>query len=93
MGSGGTLCREAALLGVPTISFHFWDVIAKYLYKKSFPIQCVKNTERIIKIARNILKKPGKYKINSRRALKKLENPVPITVQYIERTMNSVLSR
>jgi predicted glycosyltransferase len=87
VGSGGTICRETALMGIPTINFHFWDVIAKYLFNKNFPIQCLRSTEKIIKIARNILKKPEKYKVNSRRAIEKLENPVPITVQYIERLL------
>jgi predicted glycosyltransferase len=89
VGSGGTICRESALMGVPTINFHFWDVIAKYLHKKKFPIQYAKSTDRIIKVARRILRKPEEYRVDSRNALKKLENPVPITVQFIEHVLEN----
>jgi predicted glycosyltransferase len=37
VGSGGTACRETAMSGIPTINFHFWDVQARYLYKKASP--------------------------------------------------------
>jgi hypothetical protein len=87
VGSGGTVCREAALMGIPTINFHFWDAVAEYLHKKNFPIQCIRNTEKIIKSVKSILKKPEQYKVNTGSVLEKLENPVPITVQYIERAL------
>ena len=85
VGSGSSICRETALMGVPTIDFHFhfWDVIAKYLHKKGFPIQHVSNTERIVKVAKKILNEPKKNKMRTKRMLKELEQPVPITVQYI----------
>jgi predicted glycosyltransferase len=85
VGSGGTLCRETALMGIPTINFHFWDAPAKYLHKNSFPIQCIRNTNKIIKNAQNILKKPEKYRVSTKDILKELESPTPITVQYIEK--------
>lgn len=84
MGSGGTLCREAVLLGVPTISFHFWDVIAKYLHKKGFLFQRVTSIEKIVKIAKR-MRKPEKYKVNMEHTLKKLESPVSITVHHIKK--------
>ncbi|MCJ7635055.1 DUF354 domain-containing protein [Candidatus Bathyarchaeota archaeon] len=84
VGSGGTICRETALMGIPTINFHFWDSIAKYLYKKDFPIQCLRNTQKIIKIVKKMLDKPEKYKVNTKNALRKTESPVPITMRYLE---------
>jgi hypothetical protein len=91
VGSGGTICREAALVGIPTINFHFWDAIAKYLHRKGLPIQYSNSTDRIIKIAKNILKKPEKYKTDTRYVLGKLENPVSTTVQYIEKCLKEHL--
>jgi hypothetical protein len=85
VGSGGTICRESALMGIPTVNFHFWDAIAGYLYKKGFPIQYTTSTEKIVKIARKILRKPEKYKVNMEHALKKLESPVSITVHHIKK--------
>ncbi|HLE74763.1 MAG TPA: DUF354 domain-containing protein [Candidatus Bathyarchaeia archaeon] len=84
IGSGGTICREAALMGVPTISFHFWDVVARYLHKKKFPMKYVANTNKIINVAQKILKNPQKHRTDIRQLLEKLESPVPITVHYIE---------
>jgi hypothetical protein len=88
VGSGGTICREAALLGIPTLNFHFWDAIAQYLGRKGFPIQRITDTERILRTARKILKDPKKHRINTKPLIEKLENPVPLTVQYIEKYLN-----
>jgi predicted glycosyltransferase len=85
VGSGGTICRESALLGIPTLNFHFWDAIARYLGKKGFPIQRITDTERILRTAKKILKEPKKHRVNTNPIIKKLENPVPLTVQYIEK--------
>lgn len=87
VGSGGTICREAALMGVPTINFHFWDAVAKYLHRKKFPITYSRRLERIVKVSRKILEEPEKHKLNTERILKKLENPVSITVSHIEKCL------
>jgi predicted glycosyltransferase len=87
VGSGGTICREAALMGIPTINFHFWDAVAKYLHKKNFPIQCIRNTGKIIKIVKSVLKNPKKHIVNTKDALRKLESPTSITMRYIEKCL------
>ena len=84
VGSGGTACRETALAGIPTINFHFRDVQARYLYKKGFPIQIIRNTDRIIRAAKKILQNPEKHKMNTKAASEKLESPVPVWTRYIE---------
>lgn len=84
VGSGGTACRETALMGIPTINFHFWDVQARYLYNKGFPIQIIKNADRIVKTAKRILQDPKKYRTNTKTALEKLESPIPVWTRYIE---------
>lgn len=84
VGSGGTICREAALMGVPTINFHFWDAPARYLHQKGFPIEYVRSMDKIIYVTRKILKSAGTSRLNTKRMLEKLESPVPITVNYIE---------
>jgi predicted glycosyltransferase len=88
VGSGGTACRETALCGIPTINFHFWDVQARYLYKKGFPIQVIRNNDRIIKAAKKILQNPQKHKKNTRAALEKLDSPLPVWTQYIEKCLS-----
>jgi len=87
IGSGGTICRESALLGIPTLNFHFWDAIARYLGRKGFPIKRITDTERILRIARKVLKEPKKHRINTKPLIEKLENPVPLTIKYIEKDL------
>jgi predicted glycosyltransferase len=84
VGSGGTACRETALMGIPTINFHFWDVQARYLHKKGFPVQVIRNTARIVKVTKRILQDPKKHRVNTKRELATLESPVPLWAQYIE---------
>jgi len=84
VGSGGTICRETALMGIPTINFHFWDAIARYLVKKNFPIRYITNIEQIVRAARSIINQTEKCRVNTEGNLKQLENPVPITVNHIE---------
>jgi hypothetical protein len=89
VGSGGTICRESALMGIPTVNFHFWDAIAGYLYKKGFPIQYATSTEKITKIVKSIFKKPEEHKAYTKNILMKLESPIPITIQYIEKCLKA----
>lgn len=84
VGSGGTACRETALMGIPTINFHFWDVQARYLHKKGFPIQIIRNTERIVRAAKKILRNPQEHKTDTQQSLEKIESPVPSWLKYIE---------
>jgi len=85
IGSGGTICRETALVGVPTINFQFWDAVARYLHKKGFPMKHMTSTDTIIRTARRILKAPENHKMDTRQMLKSLESPAPITAQFIEK--------
>ena len=87
VGSGGTICREAALMGVPTINFHFWDAPAKYLQKKKFPIKYATTMNKITNLTQEILKNAEKHRINTNRMLETLESPVPITARYIEKCL------
>jgi predicted glycosyltransferase len=89
VGSGGTACRETALMGIPTINFHFWDVQARYLHKKGFPLQIIKNNNKIIKAAQKILEDPAKYKMDTQTALSKIESPIPVWTKYVELCLKS----
>ncbi|MCW4009799.1 MAG: DUF354 domain-containing protein [Candidatus Bathyarchaeota archaeon] len=89
VGSGGTACRETALAGVPTINFHFWDVQARYLHAKGFPIQICPNTNDIIKAAKKILQNPHQYRMDTKAAQAKLKSPLPVWTRYIERCLKT----
>ena len=88
VGSGGTACRETALSGIPTINFHFWDVQARYLHRKGFPIQIIRNANRIVKITKRILENPERHKTNTKRLLERIESPLPPWLHYIEYCLN-----
>jgi len=88
VGSGGTACRETALAGIPTINFHFWDVQARYLYTKGFPLQIIRNVNRIVKTARNILQNPEKHRLDTKTMIAKLESPLPCWNKHIELCLN-----
>jgi predicted glycosyltransferase len=83
VGSGGTICRETALMGIPTINFHFWDAPAKYLSEKGFPIQRIVNVDRIVKAAMKMLEKPEAHRMNTQEKLRRMESPVPIAATHI----------
>ncbi|MGD6810545.1 MAG: DUF354 domain-containing protein [Candidatus Bathyarchaeia archaeon] len=83
VGSGGTACRETALCGIPTINFHFWDVQAKYLHQKGFPVQIIRNTNHIVATAKKLLVNP--QKMETKKALSSLESPIPVWTKYIEK--------
>lgn len=87
IGSGGTICRESALMGIPTISFHFWDVIAKYLNRKGFPIRTLTELDKIVSSAKRILRNPDKHKKNTSELLEKLESPISVTIQFLEKSL------
>jgi predicted glycosyltransferase len=87
VGSGGTACRETALCGIPTINFHFWDVQARYLYKKGLPIRAIHNNNRIIAEAKKSLANP--QKIDTRNTLNKLESPIPVWTKYMELSLQN----
>ncbi|MDR2719230.1 MAG: DUF354 domain-containing protein [Nitrososphaerota archaeon] len=87
IGSGGTACRETALCGIPTINFHFWDMQARYLYNKGFPIRVNRSNSRIIVEAKKILSNP--QKMDTRKMLSKLESPISVWTKYIEQTFKT----
>jgi predicted glycosyltransferase len=87
VGSGGTICRESALMGVPTVNFHFWDAVAKYLCRKGFPIQYSANINKILSTVKKIIKNPKKHRLKTTKMLAKMENPTEVTVKYIEKCL------
>ncbi len=85
ISSGGTVARESALLGTPTLSFYFYDKILKYLKKKGFNVKYASNVKELLKRSLKIIKKPEDYKTDTSKLLEKLESPIPITIKHILR--------
>jgi uncharacterized protein len=88
VGSGGTMTAEAALLGVPTISYNAVpNFIESYLVKKKLvkretnPKQIVRSIKKIL-ISSNI-----EHKKRAKMALNSMEDPFPKLVKAIRTTV------
>ena len=88
ISSGGTMCTEAALAGTPVINYFFWTPIAEYLKKRGLPIWYAPYPENLISKAKEILKKPETYRVNTELLLEQMESPVPKTVECIKRCLS-----
>jgi hypothetical protein len=73
--------------GNPTIAFHFWDAVAKYLKRKKFPIYHTLDMDKILTLAQYILKNAQKYRVDTKPLLDILESPIPLTVERIKEAL------
>jgi hypothetical protein len=85
IGSGGTMTAEAALMGIPTISYNAVpNYIEEYLVKNSL-IKRARDPQRIVLLAKMILKSgKKKHRENARRILNSMEDPFSKLVSLIK---------
>ena len=76
VGSGGTMTAEAALLGVPTISYNaIPNLIESYLVKKKL-VKRQTNTKQIVRTIKKILRSSNiEHKKRAKKALNSMEDP------------------
>jgi len=87
ISGGATMEREAALLGIPAISYFPMPLdIEIFLKQKGFPIWHLKNNQEILDLIQKILSNPKKFKKDTKNLLKNLENPKNI----IENLLNQM---
>jgi len=81
MTGGGTMVRESALLGVPSIEFIPLITYPQehFLINNGFPLKHEKETKIIITEALKFLE--GDFKINTLQKIKSLENPINISLK------------
>jgi len=84
IGSGGTMTSEAALRGIPTISYDAVpNLDEKFLVRKGL-VKRAKSTNQIIKITRKLLSSNNvKFKKNAKKFLDSMDNPYLTLVQTI----------
>ena len=77
IGSGGTMTAEAALMGIPTISYDAVpNIIEKYLVKNKLAVRET-NPSKIIKIIRKSIDSSNEVTKNrAKRILNQMENPI-----------------
>ncbi|MHA1281345.1 MAG: DUF354 domain-containing protein [Promethearchaeota archaeon] len=86
---GGTMVRESALLGVPSIEFFPLDTYPQeqFLIDNGFPLKHIKNSKEIISEVINIIN--TNKKIDTREKIKELENPIEIAIKEFERRIKN----
>ncbi len=75
---GGTMAREAALLGTPSISVFPLDVklhVNEYLRERGFPTWRAKKLEEAKRLVTDILRDPDSFVVDTRDMLLALEDP------------------
>jgi predicted glycosyltransferase len=88
MTGGGTMVRESALLGVPSIEFIPLITYPQeqYLINNGYPLIHEKDTKNIITEALKFLE--GDFKINTFQKIKSLENPINISLKEFYKRFN-----
>lgn len=82
---GGTMSREGALLGVPSISLFPAKLhVNEWLSSLGFPLWQFKKTEEAVKLINKILDNPDKFRVDTSFMLTKLEDPVDILIRILE---------
>ncbi len=81
---GGTMGREAALMGTPAVSyFPFHLDVDNYLKSKGFPIWQISKLGEAVKKSLEILKNPEKHKVETSSLLRQLQAPSDIIIPLI----------
>ncbi|MGC9020659.1 MAG: DUF354 domain-containing protein [Candidatus Methanodesulfokora sp.] len=84
---GGTMSREAALAGTPSISIFPLNVplyVNDYLSKMGYPLWRFYSARDAVPLVKEILSSPNRYKKDVRDLVKQLESPV----EAVERVMS-----
>ncbi|NHJ87708.1 MAG: DUF354 domain-containing protein [Asgard group archaeon] len=82
---GGTMGREAALLGIPSITY-FWRHLEpqKFIEEKGFPSFSAQTMEETKKLIKKICSQPKDYHKNTTQLLTKLEKPSNLLISLIK---------
>jgi hypothetical protein len=91
IGSGGTMNCEAALLGIPNISYTMHEILVnKFLFSKNVSYRC-RNAAEMVKLARKMLT-DERFRKSARsrslRLLSSMEDPKGKIVKTLEKQVN-----
>jgi len=87
ISGGGTMSREAALLGTPGISLFPLDVplhVDEFVSSIGLPLWRFRDPELGARFLRSLLRDPLAYRVDPRPALNMLENPVQVVLSEAE---------
>lgn len=88
ISGGGTMVRESALLGIPSIEFIPTDTYPQeqFLIDNGFPLMHLKKAEEIVAQTKKYLH--GNFKQDTWVKIDALENPIEIGIQIFKKKMN-----
>jgi predicted glycosyltransferase len=88
LSGGGTMVRESALLGVPSIEFIPMETYPqeRFLMENNFPLFHIKETNKIIKKVRDLKEK--NLRINTREKIQSLENPIDVALEEFRKIIS-----
>jgi len=89
VSSGGTMAREAGIMGVPTISFYFRDDVLIYLMGRGLPIRYVPRPDRIEEIVSRVMRDPDAYREDTRYLVGDFEDHVEILVEEVDNILST----
>jgi len=75
IGHGGTMNREAALLGIPSISIGYYEYVNPFVTNQGFPLMKCEYTT-LAPTVRDIIISEEKYRTQNSRIFEHLESPV-----------------
>lgn len=83
---GGTMGREAALMGIPSITY-FWRHLEPQLFleQQGFPSFSVQDISETKKLVEKICGNPSKYTVDTRKMITKLEKPSDILFRLMKK--------
>lgn len=90
VGSGGTMTAEAALRGIPTISYEAIPNVVEYRLVKEGYITRAKNPDRIVETARRLLSQdPNDFRRRSESLVSSMKDPYDTLVEQIEECLRT----
>ncbi|RLE51379.1 MAG: hypothetical protein DRJ20_02225 [Candidatus Methanomethylicota archaeon] len=82
---GGTMAREGALLGVPSICvFPAKLHVNEWLEKRGFPLWWFRDVDEAAEHALKVLREPDRFRVDTSRMLMELESPVEALMRVLE---------
>ncbi len=85
VSGGGTMTREAALLGVPGINLFPGRLdVDECVMRLGLPLYKARNTSEALNILEKILRDPDKYHVDSSNIIEELEKPSDVLVKILE---------
>jgi len=77
ISGGGTMTREAALLGVPAINLYPEELyVDRYVMERGFPLFKAKDVNEALELVFKVLDNPRKYRVNTLNMVMDMEDPL-----------------